>query len=115
MKRFFGFALMAVLISLPAFAAKNSQTVSLKQDVTVGTTKLAAGDYKVSWTGEGANVQVTIAQKGGATVTVPAKVVEANNNHSGVITNTSNGANVLQTILLNKINLVLGGASAQGE
>jgi hypothetical protein len=115
MKRFFGFALMLALISVPAFAAKNSQGLNLASSVKVGTTQLAAGDYKVSWTGTGSAVQVTIEQKGKASVTVPAKLVDAKNGRVGVITNTVGGVDVLQTIQLKDANLVLTGATAQGE
>jgi hypothetical protein len=115
MKRFFGFALIVGLLSIPAFAAKNSQSLNLATTVKVGSTSLPAGDYKVTWTGTGSSVQVTIAHKGGATVTVPAKLVDAKNGHVGVITDGANGSATLQTIELDNFNLVLTGATAQGE
>ncbi len=46
MKRFFGYALIVASLSLPAFAAKNSQDVTLNAPVKVGTTQLPAGNYK---------------------------------------------------------------------
>jgi hypothetical protein len=115
MKRFFGFALLLAAISVPAFAAKNSQSLNLAGSVKVGTTQLAPGDYKVTWTGEGAAVQVTLEQKGKASVTVPAKLVDQKNGHVGIITSTVGGVDVLQTIQLKDFSLVLSGAPAQGE
>lgn len=115
MKRFFGFALIAGLLSIPAFAAKNAQTLTIPTAVKVGTTQLSAGEYKISWTGANDNAQLTIEQKGKTPVTVPAKIVDAKNGHVGVVTNTVNGAEVLQTIQLNKLSLVLTGATANGE
>lgn len=115
MKRFFGFAIILAMFSVPAFAAKNSDTVSLPNSVKVGSTQLPAGDYKLTWTGTGSNVEMTLAQKGKATVTVPAKVVEAKNGHVGLTTNTVNGVEVLETIQLNKLDLVIVNASASGE
>jgi hypothetical protein len=115
MKRFFGFALMLALLSVPAFAAKNSQNVSVTDPIKVGSTQLPAGDYKVSWTGTGSNVQVTIAEKGKASVTVPAKIVEAKNGHVALLTNTVGGTNVLESIQLNDLSIVLTGATASGE
>ena len=54
-------------LSISAFAAKNSETVNLAQNVKVGTMKLAAGDWrKVTWTGTGSAVQESSAQKGKA-------------------------------------------------
>ena len=115
MKRSFAFALVLAAASVPALAAKNSQTVTLTDTVKVGSTQLPAGDYKVTWTATGSNAQVTIARKGGASVTIPAKIVEANNGQTAVLTNTVGGANVLQSIELDHLNLVLTASSASGE
>jgi len=115
MKRYFGFALILASLSVPSFAAKNSQNITLTDAVKVGTTQLPAGDYKVTWTGAGQNVQVTIADRGKNTVTVPAKLVDAKNGHVAVLTNAVGGAQVLETIQLDKLSLVLAGASASGE
>lgn len=106
MKRFFGFALIVALLTVPAFAAKNSKKVTLTTDVKIGSTELKAGSYQVTWTGDGKEVQVTIAQKGGATVTVPATVVDAKNNHVGAVISTVNGSSTLKTIMLDDRNLV---------
>src|ERR1700761_1688146 len=107
MNRFFASALIVASLSVPAFAAKNSQTVTLTDPVKVGSTQLAAGSYKVSWTTNGAAAQVTIEQKGKAPVTVPAKIVESKNGHVAVLTNTVGGVAVLETIQLNNISLEL--------
>jgi hypothetical protein len=96
MKRMFGLALACILLSVSALAA-----------VQVGSTQLPAGDYKVTWTGTGSSVQVTLAQKGIASVTVPAKAVQQKNNHVGISTDTKNGKEVLQIILLSNVKLIL--------
>jgi hypothetical protein len=59
MKRFVGYAAMLALLSAPAFAAKNSSTVTISEPVTVGTTQLPAAEYHVTWTGTGSSAQVT--------------------------------------------------------
>ena len=115
MKRWMGIALILGSLSLPALAAKNSQTLSLSGPVKVGSTQLAAGDVKVSWTGTGSNVQVTIEQRGKAPVTVAAKIVDTKNGHVGVVTDAASGAEVLESIELNNFTLVLGNAASQGE
>ena len=115
MKRLLGYAIIFASLSVPVFAAKNSQTITLTDSVKVGTTQLSAGNYKVTWTGTGSNVQVTIAEKGKATVTVPAKLMDAKNGHVAVITNTVGGVTVLDTIQLDNMNLVLTPGSAAGE
>lgn len=111
MKRFIGYAFLLASLSIPALAAKNSQTITLSGPVKVGSTQLAAGDYKVTWTGTAPDVQVTIAAKGKASVTVPAKLVDAKNGHVAVQTNTVDGAQVLQSIHLDDANLEI----ASGE
>ncbi len=115
MKRFFGYALILASLSMPAFAAKNSQTVTINGTVKVGTTELPAGDYKVSWTGTGSAAQVTIAQHGKTGVTVPAKVTEEKNGHVAVTTNDVNGVAILESIELNNLTLSFTGATGSGE
>ncbi len=115
MKRIFGFALILASLSVPALAAKNSQSVTFVSPVKVGATQLPAGDYKISWTGAGPSVQVTIADKSKNTVTVPAKLVDAKNGHVAVLTNSVGGVSVLETIQLDKLSLVIGSATAAGE
>jgi hypothetical protein len=111
-------ALILALLSVPAFAAKNSQTVNFADAVKVGATQLPAGEYKVTWDGTGSNVQVTLEQKGvqhPATATVAAKVVEQKNPRSGFIINTTGGANIVETLQFTKFNVVFEGAPAQGQ
>jgi len=109
MKRYFGYALLFASLSIPALAARNSQTITLTDTTKVGSTQLTAGDYKVTWTGTAPNVQVTIAAKGKTAVTVPAKLIDAKNGHVALQTNTEGGVQVLQAIQLDNANLVLGG------
>jgi hypothetical protein len=115
MKRFLGFAIVVASLAVPAFAAKNSQTVTFTDAIRVGSTQLPAGNYKVSWTTNGSSAQVTIAEKGITAVTVPAKLVEAKNGHVALLTNTVGGVQVLESIQLNNVSLVLEGATGSGE
>lgn len=115
MNRFFASALIVASLSIPAFAAKNSQTITLSDAVKVGTTQLPVGNYKVSWTTNGSAAQVTLEEKGKPSVTVPAKLVDAKNGHVAVLTNTVGGVEVLESIQLNNVSLVLTGANASGE
>lgn len=115
MKRFFGFALMLVLVSAPAFASQNSQTVNFAGAVTVGHARFAAGDCKITWTGAGPDVQVTLEQKGKAPVTVSAKLIKANNGFKAITTDTKAGVDVLQAIELDKLTLVLSSTPVSGN
>ncbi|MBS1806422.1 MAG: hypothetical protein JST28_24010 [Acidobacteria bacterium] len=114
MKRLFGYALMLTLAIAPAMAAKNSQTISLGQNVKVGTTDIPAGNVKVSWTGTGDAVQVTLLASG-KSVTVPAKLVSEKNGHKGYVVNSKGGVDELETIQLNDVSLQLQGGTASGQ
>ena len=114
MKRLFGYALVLALAAAPAFAAKNSQSITFAQSVKVGSTEIPAGDVKVTWTGTGDSVQVTLAENG-KTITIPAKVVEAKNNHRGYVVSRVNGVDQLESIQLSNVNLQLEGPTASGQ
>jgi hypothetical protein len=115
MKRFFGYAIILASLSIPAFGAKNSQNVTIQSPVKVGSTQLPAGQYKVSWTGTGPTVQLTLAGQGKTSVTVPAKAVEAKNGRVAVQVNNINGTNVLEAIETDKLTFQIAGATASGE
>jgi len=115
MKRSFGYALIFTLLSVPAFAAKNSQSITFPNAVTVGNTTLPAGDYKLTWTGTAPNVQVTIEQKDAshpATATVPATLIEQKHDRIEFTTNTQSGAAALENIDLKNMSLTFTKAPA---
>lgn len=114
MKRILTFAFIAALLSVPSFAAKNSQSITLATPVTVGSTKLPAGDYKISWNGATPNVQVTIEQKGAqhpVVATVPAKAMEQKHDHTQMTTSSVSGTDTLQSIQLKEVTLTFGAAA----
>lgn len=114
MKRLSGYALMLALAVAPAMAAKNSQSFNLAQNVKVGTSDIPAGDVKVSWTGTGDAVQVTLLSSG-KSVTVPAKLVSEKNGHKGYVVKNNGGVDELQTIQLNNLSLQLQSGTSAGQ
>ena len=114
MKRIFTLAIMLALVSIPSFAAKNSENLTLSDKVTVGSTQLPPASYKVTWTGTGSDVQVTISNSK-TSVTVPAKLAETKNGNSSILTDSKSGANVVQAIYLNKVTLTLANTPASGQ
>lgn len=114
MKRLLGYALMLALAAAPAMAAKNSQSFNLGQNVKVGTTDIPAGNVKVTWTGTGDTVQVTLAASG-KSITVPAKVVSEKNGHKGYVVNNKGGVDELQTIQLNDVSIQLQSPVYSGQ
>ena len=115
MKRFFGFAMILALLSAPVFAANNSQTVNIPEAVKVGSTQIPAGNCKVTWTGSGSNVQVSLVEKGKTLATVPATIVEQKHNLNGITTNTEGGVEVLLAINLSNISLVFASEPVSGQ
>lgn len=118
MKRILGCALILGLFSIPGFASSNTKNVNFPDAVTVGTAQLPAGDYKVSWTGAGPSVQVSIVQLNTyhpLKVTVAAKLETVKNGHTGMTTKNQNGSEVLEQLDLNKTTLIFSPAPAQGQ
>jgi hypothetical protein len=116
MKRLVGFASMLLLASAPVFAAGNKpQTVIIPENVAVGTTKLAAGSYKLAYTGTGADVQVTLTQAGKTVVTFAAKAIDKKTDNPGVDIYNNAGVSNLEAIYLGKVSLQLVGAPHPGQ
>ena len=114
MKRFFGIALTLVLFAAPAFASMKPQTVTIPKNVQVGSTQLPAGEYKLTMTGSGPSVQVTLTQNEKAVITFSAKAVNRKND-PGVETMTDGGVTVLESIQLRTVSLVLESAAHSGQ
>lgn len=112
MKRIFGTALLLALFALPSFAANKPQAVTFVHTVQVGSTQLPAGDYKVSWTGTGKDVQVTIEAKGKPSVTAKAVLVNAKHDFTSVLTTSVNGTQVLDGIDFSNVSLTIQNTSA---
>jgi hypothetical protein len=107
LKRFASLIVLSTLIAVTALAADGgSGKIRLDTAVKVGTTELPGGDYKVKWTGSGANAQVTLTQ-GKTTVTAPAQVVEVRRNDNAISIKSENGSRVLTEIQFQKETLVL--------
>jgi hypothetical protein len=117
MNRFLMLGFLTVLFSLSLHAAQNASKVTFLTPLQVGTTTLPAGDYKATWTGNGPDVQLTLEVldvRGQKPVTVPAHLVVVKSSSRSVETNTVNGKNTLQKIILKEITLVLSPAGASG-
>ena len=105
MKRVLLFAFMLALVSTPGFAAKNP-SINIPEDVKVGSTLVPAGDYNLSITGTGPDVQVTINQGKKAVVSFSAKEVQAKG-LTGISAGGSGKVPTLEAIQLHDVNLVV--------
>jgi opacity protein-like surface antigen len=115
MKRLFAVATMLAALSLPALAAKNSETVSIPSPVKAGSTELTPGDYNVTWTGTGSDVQVTVTKNKKVITTFPAKLVQENNKNVGLETDSKGGTDVLHAIRMRNSTLIVGTAPSSGQ
>ena len=67
----------ALLLAASVFANDNNKgTLRLDETVTVDGTAVNPGNYKVEWTGNGPDVQVTVLKGSRTVATFPAKVTE---------------------------------------
>jgi len=115
MKRFFVIAVMLTLLSAPAFAGKNSQTVTVTSKVKVGSTTLAPGDYDLTWTGAGSDTQVTFSQRKKVLVTLPAKLTEENNKNEEMDIDSQSGVDVLKAIRTRSMTLLFKDSSSSDK
>jgi len=74
-------AVLATVLGLalaPAAIASGRQslTVDLKDDTSLGGTKIPAGKYKIAWTASGTQAEVQIAQGKKVVATTKARIVE---------------------------------------
>jgi len=98
--------------SMASLAAhKNEATINLSDKVQLGSTQLAPGEYKLSWTGTGNDATATLSQGKKILVTVPAKLVEQRSQNPGVgiVTNAAESGTRITAIQLPKLELQFDG------
>jgi len=91
---------LALLLATTAFAS-NKGTLAVTDNCTVAGKALAKGDYKVSWDGNGPDVQLNIMKGKEVVATVPAHMTELNSParaDSAVISHTGDGSMALSEI-----------------
>jgi hypothetical protein len=91
---------LALLLATSAFAS-NKGSLAVTDSCTVGGTHLAAGDYKVSWDGNGPDVQLSIMKGHSVVATVPAHMVELSNSpqrDSAIVSSNSDGSKSISEI-----------------
>jgi hypothetical protein len=93
---------LALLLATSALAA-NKGTLSVQEPVMVNGTKLAAGDYKVQWDGQGPSVELNITQGKKVIAKVPARIVnleQASPSDAAVVKNNGDGLRSLSEVRL---------------
>jgi hypothetical protein len=114
-KRVLAFTFILAFLPFAANAAsQNSAHVVLDSNVTVGTTELPKGTYKVVWTGTDTNAQVTFTH-GNWTKTVPARIVEGRNNIQATLTEVKGNKTFLTALEFHNATLQFGEGTRSGE
>jgi hypothetical protein len=100
-------AAIALLTPTLAFAReKNSAGVDINQPVTVASTQLAAGHYKVKWDGNGPDVTVSFTAGNKTVLTALARVRNNPANQNQIETDdAAGGTPMLDTIDVKRISI----------
>jgi len=114
MKKTLLFAFVLSLVSIPAFAAKKNPSINIPEDVKIGTTTVPAGDYSLTITGTGPEVQVTLTQGKKDVANFAAKEVQTKG-LTGIAASGTGKVPTLEAIQLHDMNLVLENGPSSGQ
>jgi len=111
---------VALLLASSAFAGTNKTTLQVQEATTISGTKLAPGEYKVQWEGNGPNVEMSILKGKNVVAKVPARVVElpsAAPSDAAVVHRNEDGSRSLSEIRMSgkKYALAVGEEAAKAE
>ena len=86
-------AVALVLLSVSGWASdKMKANIQIDEAVHVGSTQLAAGSYKMTWTETGTSAEVTFSQGKKVIATVPAQVTQVRSGYDGPAIETDSNA-----------------------
>lgn len=110
---------LALLLATSAFAA-NKGSLQVQEPVDVNGTKLAPGDYKIEWDGNGPSVELSIMQGKKLIAKVPAHVVDLSRpaqNDAAVIKAGADGSKELTEVRLSgrKFAFAVGEEAAKAD
>src|SRR5262245_49496676 len=112
-------ALLLFALSFTSFAAakRNSATVRFTEPVTVASTQLQPGRYRLTWDGAGPDVQVSFLKGKKTVATVPATLVGEASPYSGAIETkmSSDNSKVVEEIQWKKMALRFDEAGSGGS
>jgi hypothetical protein len=109
-------SLAALLIfQVAVFASEKSAIVKFDQSVTVGSSTIKAGEYKVTWTEPGPDTKVIFTQGKKEIAVVPATVESKKNADVRVFTATAGAGKVLQGVELKNATLTFSPTAAAGK
>jgi hypothetical protein len=110
---------LALLLATSAFAA-NKGSLQIQEPTSVNGTKLAPGDYKLQWDGNGPSVELSIMQGRKVIAKVPAHMVDLSKpaqNDAAVVKNSEDGTKTLSEVRLSgkKFAFAVGEEAAKAD
>ena len=110
---------LALLLATSAFAA-NKGSLQIQEPTSVNGTRLAPGDYKLEWDGNGPSVELSIMQGRKVIAKVPAHVVDLSKpaqNDAAVVKNSEDGTKTLSEVRLSgkKFAFAVGEEAAKAD
>ena len=109
--KFASFALL--LFSLNGWASdKMKANIQINEAVHIGSTVLAPGEYKMTWTQTGSNAQVMISQDKKVIATVPARVAQMRSGYDSPALHINSVSNTLTEVDLPKVSISFGSENA---
>ena len=82
-----------ICFSVSGWAAdKMKANIKIYEPVHVGSSQLAPGDYKMTWTESGSHAEVTFSQGKNVITAVPAQVTQARSGYDGPALHSVSGA-----------------------
>jgi hypothetical protein len=95
-----------VLLSVSAWASdKMKANIQIYQTVHIGSTELAPGEYKMTWTQSGSNAEVTFSQGKKLIATVPAQATQERSGYRSPVVRTNSVSNALVGVDLPDVSL----------
>jgi hypothetical protein len=95
-----------VLLSVSAWAGdKMKANIQIDQTLHVGSTQLAPGAYKMTWTESGSNAEVTFSQGKNVIATVPAHVTHERSGYDSPAVHTDISTSTLIGVELPEVSL----------
>ena len=104
--KFMWSAALLVLLSVSGWASdKMKANIEIYQAVHVGSTELAPGEYKKTWTESGSTAEVTFSQGKKVIATIPAQVTPKRSGYNSPALFTNSVSNTLTGVALPNISL----------
>ena len=111
--RFMFTAFALLLFSVSGWARyKMSANIQIYETVHIGSTQLAPGEYRMTWTQSGSNAQVSFSQGKKVILTVAAQATEERSGYGSPALHTNSVSNTLIGVDLPKVSFSFGTENA---